>query len=468
MIHHLGQLISDYGYLIIGLFIFLEGISIPFPTDTTVVTAAAFAAHGRLSLAMIFLVSTVTAVAGTTVAFVAGRRGGTFFERHSRRVHPAVLTRTRGFFDRHGGTTVIVGRFVPIVRMLISPMAGLSTMSFARFTLFNVTGAALWSAVFCGVGYFFGQHPPAFGPGLARAALIVAVGLALLVTIAVAGGWLVEGSDAAWRAEGTLWHRVLMTAPVNALARHSPRARAFLFRRFSPADYLGLNLTIGLGLSFVTLVIFGTIMNALLARDAVPQFDLALASALREGATPGADAVWRTISQLGRFPAMIVPGVVLGALLVRRRGWMPLVGWTAAIAGALVLDGVVKHVFAHAHAAALVANVAEIGTPSGQALGALVGYGMLGYAIVLLVPSRRVASLVVAGTLALVLAICFGRLYLGTRYFSDIVSGLAAGGVWLSACITALEVARRRAEREPRDRAGRRGSVDAADVVDAG
>jgi undecaprenyl-diphosphatase len=288
------------------------------------------------------------------------------------------------------------------------------------------------------------------------------VGLALLVTIAVAGGWLVEGSDAAWRAEGTLWHRLLMTAPLRWLAAHSPRARAFLFRRFSPGDYLGLNLTIGLGLSFVALVIFSAIMNALLANDAVPQFDFALAAALRDGATPTADAWWGAISRLGHVPAMLVPGFVFGLLLVRRRGWMPLIGWTAAIAGAMLLDGVVKHYFVHARATAAALGAADIGTPSGQALAALVGYGMLGYFVVLLVPSRRAAGLVVASTLALVLAICFGRLYLGTRYFSDIVSGLAAGGVWLSACITGLEVARRRAERDVRPGTGRRSPAGAA------
>ena len=456
MIHHLGQLIVDYGYVIVGLFIFFEGIAIPFPTDTTVVTAAAFAAHGRLSLGVLFVVSTVAAAGGTTVAFIAGRRGGTFFDRHSKRVSPVVLARTRRFFDRHGGTAVIVGRFIPIARMLISPLAGLSTMSLARFTVFNVTGAALWSAVFCGVGYLFGQHPPAFGPGLARAALIVTVGLALLITIAVAGGWLVEGSDAAWRAEGTFLHRVLTTTPFRWIAAHSPRARAFLFRRFSPADYLGLNLTLGLGLSFVALVIFSAIMNSLLANDAMPQFDLALASALRATATPSVDALWRMVSTLGQFPTVLVPGLVLGVLLVRRRGWLPLAGWAAAIAGALLLDTVVKHYFVHVHASSS-GGIAELGTPSGQALGALVGYGMLGYFIVLMSPSRRWAGLVVAGMSTLVLAICFGRIYLGTRYFSDIVSGLAAGGVWLSACITGLEVARRRSERETREGSGRRG-----------
>jgi undecaprenyl-diphosphatase len=457
MINHLGRLISDYGYLIVATFIFFEGIAIPFPTDTTLVTASAFAAHGRLSLPIVFLVSTLTATAGTTVAFLLGRRGGAFFEHHSKKVNPAVLARTRSFFDKHGGVAVMVGRFIPVARMLISPMAGLSTMSLRRFTFFNLIGAAIWSAVFCGVGYFFGQHPPRFGHGLARAALITAVGMALLVTVAVAGGWLVEESDAAWRAEGTLWHRILTTAPLRWLARHSPRARAFLFRRFTPGDYLGLNLTIGLGLSFAALVIFSTVMNRLLTQDAVPEFDLFLAAALRETATPAADAFWRGVSSMGQWPVMIVPGLALSMVMLVKRGWLPFLGLIAAILGALLLDAAVKHFFTHPHAVLSAPGASLVmGTPSGEALGTIVGYGMVGYFVVLLVRSHRAAIAVVSATLVLVLAICFGRLYLGERYFSDIVSGLAAGVVWLATCITGLEVARRRGEREARAGSGRR------------
>jgi membrane-associated protein len=448
MIGHLGELIARYGYLVVGLFILGEGIAIPFPTDTTLVTAAAFAAHGRLSLVVIFLISTVAASAGTTIAFIVGRRGGDFFERHARKVNPAVLARTRLFFDRHGGSAIIAGRFIPVARMLISPMAGLSTMSLTRFSVFNVIGAALWSAVFCGVGYFFGQHPPAFGHGLARGALIVAVALALVVTVLVAGGWLVEESDAAWRAEGTLWHRVLMTGPLRWLAAHSPRARAFLFRRFSPGDYLGLNLTIGLGLSFVTLVIFGVLMNALLASDAVPQFDLELAAALRETATPARDAFWSVVSRMATGPLLAVPALLIALYLAARRNWLFLLGVLASAGGALLLDLAVKHFLLHTHVPATAHAAAELGAPSAQALGAVVGYGMIAYFLVLQAPSRRVATLVVCAAVALVIAICFGRLYLGTRFFSDIVSGVAAGSVWLCACLTGLEVARRRVERE--------------------
>jgi undecaprenyl-diphosphatase len=145
---------------------------------------------------------------------------------------------------------------------------------------------------------------------------------------------------------------------------------------------------------------------------------------------------------------MVVPGLALGLMLVRRRGWLPLLGWLGAIIGSVLLDVIVKHFLSREH------MMAGLGAPSGQALEALVGYGMVGYFIALASPGRRATAAAVAALTLLVLAICFGRLYLGTRYFSDIVSGLAAGGVWLAACITGLEVARRRSERE------RRGGLD--------
>ncbi len=442
----LGRLISDYGYLIVALFIFAEGMAIPFPTDTTLVTAAAFAAHGRLSLTVIILVSTIATTLGTSVAFVLGRRGGDFFDKHSKRVSPVVLARTRTFFDRHGGTAVLVGRFIPFARMLISPMAGLSTMSFARFTAFNVAGAVIWSSVFCGVGYFFGHHPPALGRGLVRGALIVTVGIGVLVTIAVAGGWLVEESDAAWRAEGTVWHRILMSAPLRWLAGHSPAAREFLFRRFTPGDYLGLNLTIGLGLSFVALVIFSAITNSLLARGAVPEFDLFLAAAMRETATPFSIAFWSRVSSAGNLLFVALPGVLLAGLLAyRTRSRLPVLGYGASLVGSAVLDAVVKHFFAHEHGATVVGGLSEMGTPSGQALGSLVGYGMVAYFLVLLARRHLTRVLITVATVLLIVSISFGRMYLGDRYFSDIVAGLAAGGVWLAACLTGLEVARRKA-----------------------
>jgi undecaprenyl-diphosphatase len=445
MIAHLGQWISEYGYVIVAVFIFFEGMAIPFPTDTTIVTAAAFAAHGRLSVAAVFFISAAATTAGTTVAFAGGRRGGEFFERHSRKVNPAVLERTRRFFDRHGALAVVVGRFVPLARMLISPLAGVSMMSPGRFTLFNAIGAIIWSALFCSVGFFFGQHPPAFGHGLVRAAFVVALGMAVVVTVLVAGGWLVEESDAAWRAEGTLWHRVLMTAPLRWLAARSPAARAFLFRRFTPGDYLGLNLTLGLGLSFVALIVFSSITSSVISRDAVPRFDRELWLALRETATPERLAFWRRMADFGRLPLVAAGGLFLASFLsYRRNSRLPLTGFVAAFLGSSLLDVVVSRFLAHPHVAATARSAAQFGAPSGQALGSLVGYGMIAYFLILLTPDTRLHVAIVVSAVIAIATICFARLYIGDKFFSDIVSGLSAGGVWLAACLTGLEVARRR------------------------
>jgi membrane-associated phospholipid phosphatase len=208
-------------------------------------------------------------------------------------------------------------------------------------------------------------------------------------------------------------------------------------------------------LSFVALVIFGALANSLLARDAIPQFDLELASALRETATPARDGLWRAMSALGTFRVMLIPGLTMAVLLAARRWWLPLTGLLAAGSGAALLEVTMGHFMRHPHGNAVAAAAPVMVAPSGQALGALVFYGMIGYFLVLITHRRGVAPLVVTATLLLVATICFGRLYLGTRYFSDVVSGLAAGGVWLCFCITGLEVARRRMERERQhDRAG--------------
>ncbi|MDP9263486.1 MAG: phosphatase PAP2 family protein, partial [Acidobacteriota bacterium] len=136
------------------------------------------------------------------------------------------------------------------------------------------------------------------------------------------------------------------------------------------------------------------------------------------------------------------------ALAVRRQ-WLLLAGWAAAMAGAGVLDAVLKHIVQRPRPpqAATFLHRDSFSFPSGHAMISLVAYGMLAYLLVLFWGSRRgrrVAIIAVAAALAL--AIGFSRLYLGVHYFSDVIGGYAGGLLWLSACVTALEIARRHPE----------------------
>ena len=443
---HLVSLVGHYGYALVALFLFAEGLAIPLPTATTVVTASALAARGHLALALVFVVATVSTSAGTTAAFFVGRSGSTFLERHAHGGARA-LQRAHSFFARHGPSAILFGRFIPVVRMFVSFVAGVSEMDARRFALFNVAGAAIWAAAFCAIGYFFGHHPGAFYHQLVRATLVTGLGLGALMTIVVAGGWLVEDADAAWRVEGTLWHRLLMSPPVRWLARHSPRAQAILFRRFSPADYLGLNLTLGLGLSFVLLLLFVAIAQGVLSSDAIARFDLELARALREEAAPGALAFWSAVSRLGTLPATAGLGLAAALLFARKHGRLPLIGCVAALAGGELLSVALKHA---------VHRDAALTFPSGHVVGAVVGYGMIAYFAVLSAASRLTRVLALVAATAIVLAIGFSRLYLGVHVFSDVIGGLAAGAVWLTACLTGLEVARRKAAADRIGAAARR------------
>ena len=94
--------------------------------------------------------------------------------------------------------------------------------------------------------------------------------------------------------------------------------------------------------------------------------------------------------------------------------------------------------------------------PSGHVVGGLVGYGMIVYFIFCLTPSRPWRTLAVIAGAVIVLAVGFSRLYLGLHFFSDVIGGLAAGAVWLTACVTALEVARRKQDANLLGEAARR------------
>ena len=164
---HLGVLVRDYGpwiYAILFAVIFAEtGLVVtPFlPGDSLLFVAGALAALGGMDVHLLVLTLVAAAVLGNTVNYSVGRwLGRRFFdEGRSRWVKREHLERTHAFYERYGGTAVVISRFLPIVRTYVPFVAGLAQMGRAKFTAFNVTGAVLWVASLCYAGYFFGNLP---------------------------------------------------------------------------------------------------------------------------------------------------------------------------------------------------------------------------------------------------------------------------------------------------------------------
>lgn len=164
---HLGEIIGQYGvwtYAILVLIVFCEtGLVVtPFlPGDSLLFAAGSLAALGAgLDPLLLFLLLTAAAIAGDTVNYWVGAwLGKGVTEGRYRFIRRDYLDRTHRFYERHGGKTIVLARFVPIIRTFAPFVAGVGTMTYSRFLAYNVLGAVAWVGLFVWAGYFFGNLP---------------------------------------------------------------------------------------------------------------------------------------------------------------------------------------------------------------------------------------------------------------------------------------------------------------------
>lgn len=164
---HLASITASYGvwaYVILILIVFAEtGLVVtPFlPGDSLLFAAGAICALGTLNVWLLMGLLIVAAIAGDAVNYSIGRNIGhqilrSRLKRFIKREH---IEQTHAFYERHGGKTIILARFMPIVRTFAPFVAGIGEMTYGRFAVYNITGAIVWVVSFTLLGYFFGGQP---------------------------------------------------------------------------------------------------------------------------------------------------------------------------------------------------------------------------------------------------------------------------------------------------------------------
>jgi membrane-associated protein len=160
---YLDMIIQTFGiwaYVILFLIVFCEtGLVVtPFlPGDSLLFAAGAMAAIGSFDVALLIIIFSTAAIVGDNVNYWVGRiLGLKIFERF---INKKYLDRTHEFYERHGGKTVILARFAPIIRTFMPFVAGLGRMTYPRFLTYDIFGGILWPSLFVLSGYFFGNLP---------------------------------------------------------------------------------------------------------------------------------------------------------------------------------------------------------------------------------------------------------------------------------------------------------------------
>lgn len=435
------RLVESYGYAVVFLFVAIESLGIPLPGETVLVTAAALAALGHLSIWWVIAFAATGGIVGDAAGYWIGRLGGlALIKRYGRVFHfdEHKLEKVRSFFDRYGSKAVFFGRFIALLRTWAALLAGTAEMPYRVFTLYNVLGGITWATLFGTLGYVFGRSLPLLERYIGQASLAVVLLIALVVTLSFSLRWF--NANREHLTERISWYWIRFRE------RH-PRIARFIAARFVRGEYLGLHLTVGFLLSLAALWLFAGVTEDVVHHDPLTRFDLTLTRLFRAHATPLGDKTFSIVSALGSPSAMAIVGSGGALLLLLRRKWLVLAAWVAGFGGAGLLTVVLKNIIQRPRppGAAEFLFGTTYSFPSGHALGSLVGYGMLAYVVgSIWIERQRARVRLIVVTAVLVIAIGISRLYLGVHYFSDVVAGYAVGVLWLSVCISGLQVAQRR------------------------
>lgn len=179
-IYYVPGIIALGGYLILFLIVFAEtGLMIGFflPGDSLLVTAGLFAARGDLNLYTLMILLSIAAIIGDSTGYFIGSKTGhsLFRKEDSKFFKKKYLIAAQNFYEKHGGKTIIIARFVPIIRTFAPVVAGMAKMKYGRFVFFNIFGGLFWVISMLLVGYFLGKSIPNIEQNIHIVILIVII-----------------------------------------------------------------------------------------------------------------------------------------------------------------------------------------------------------------------------------------------------------------------------------------------------
>ena len=450
-----GTALGSWTYLVVGLLAFLETgafVGLLAPGETTVLVGGLVAGQGQISLLVLIAITWTCAVLGDVTSYTLGRRlGRGWLVKHGPRVKISEerLRQVEAFFERRGGVTILIGRFIGLVRALAPFIAGTSKMPLRVFLPYDVVGAGAWAATFCVLGYVFWQSfdrlTQYVSRGLFAFGTVVVVGVALYQLVQLRRDadkrekvkvWLRDREDEPLmrplvRLSGPLWRRVLRPAAGGVDATAS-----FGWRRLTPG-HLGLELTTLLALGGVGAFTF-FLLGEVQAEPGEPRIDRMAGDVAAETTFGALTDVVRVLTDAGSWPltAAFVFATAIWAAVKHR--WLEALTLLTGHALSWAAVHVAKDSYDRARPPEGLIDVSLSAYPSGHAAYAV---ALVACATILVRAGVGWALrfAVVGVAIAVVVGVALSRVYLRVHFLTDVLGGVAlALAIWALVGIAAL------------------------------
>lgn len=424
-------------YLAVGVLAFLETgafVGLVFPGETAVIVAGAIAGNGTTSIVLTIAIVWFSAWAGDSASFYLGTRlGKSFILRHGPKVRitPERFEQVEDYFGKYGGRTILVGRFLGLVRALAPFIAGSSGMTYRAFVPYSVLGTGLWAATFSLLGYFLANN-------LDQAEALASKGIFIFggVVGVLLGGYLAIRYMRVSENRSKLAQRLeenRLGKPVVAFGRRVEPQAGFFWNRLTPGE-LGLEFSTLMAVLAVALFVvigYGVEIGQNVAPTPgdVTAFDIS--DELRAG---WLNEVAQAVTKLGSAWVTLAVALAAAIILARAKMWPELAILVVALAITHVAVPSLKELIDRPRPDGGLTGVSGDAWPSGHAAYAII-YPWLALMIAVRGPAKLAsATAVIVTGVAIAAAVGLSRVYLRVHYLSDVNAGAALGVAVFALC----------------------------------
>jgi undecaprenyl-diphosphatase len=430
--------VGKWTYPIVGIAAFVETaafVGLVLPGETIVILGGAVAGQGETSVVLTIGIVWFGAAAGDSVSFLLGRRlGRGFILRHGPRVRITHerFARVEDYFSRHGGKTILIGRFIGLVRALAPFTAGTSGMRYMGFLPYSVLGTGLWSTGYVLLGYFASRSLDAAAHAAGQGTLFFGIAVVAIVAIVWAVRFLREPENRQRLVDG-MEKRPLLR-PVLALCRRlQPQAR-FLIARLTPGGELGLEFTTLLAVLAVSVYIVVAYTSTISAHPGPTPGDRTALHVANDLQTAWLVSVAKVVTALGASAVVLPLAVIAVGFLAWERRWPEAA--TIAVAMLIVYVGVaeLKALTDRPRPPHPLTGSEGSSFPSAHAAHSML-YPWLALTLVIrLRPGIAGGTALLVTGFAMAAVVGLTRVYLRVHYLSDVTSGWALGAAAFCLC----------------------------------